>query len=120
MGTGCLRHTSRAGRPKHIGDPQVAGEFVDQLSVDVQDDTCPPEVRSLGRTIVRWRDQIVAWHEALVSNGPTEAINNRNNRIKRIGFGFRRFAYYRIRVLLYAGKPNCDLLPTGLPTGTPR
>jgi transposase len=27
-------------------------------------------------------------------------------RIKRIGFGFRRFAHYRIRVLLYAGRPN--------------
>jgi transposase len=26
--------------------------------------------------------------------------------IKRIGFGFTRFANYRIRVLLYAGKPN--------------
>jgi hypothetical protein len=27
-----------------------------------------------------------------------------------IGFGFRRFAHYRIRVLLYAGRPNWDLL----------
>jgi hypothetical protein len=41
-------------------------------------------VRSLGRTIVRWRDQIVAWHRALVSNGPTEAINNLIKRIKRV------------------------------------
>lgn len=98
-----------------IGDPKLAGEFVDQLGIDLQDDTCPPEVRSLGRTIRRWRDQIVAWHRALVSNGPTEAINNLIKRIKRIGFGFRRFAHYRIRVLLYAGKPNWDLLPTVTP-----
>jgi hypothetical protein len=26
-----------------------------------------------------------------------------------------RFAHYRIRVLLYAGKPNWDLLPTITP-----
>ena len=49
----------------------------------------PTEVRSLGRTLVRWHDQIVAWHDAFVSNGPTEAINNLIKRIKRIGFGFR-------------------------------
>jgi len=40
---------------------------------------------------VRWRHQIVAWHQAMVSNGPTEAVNNLIKRIKRIGFGFRRF-----------------------------
>ncbi|MBI2709473.1 MAG: hypothetical protein HYX34_07235 [Actinobacteria bacterium] len=31
------------------------------------------------------------------------------------GFGFRRFTHYRIRVLLYAGKPNSDLLATVTP-----
>ncbi len=36
----------------------------------------PPEVRRLGRTISRWRDQILAWHLSHVSNGPTEAVNN--------------------------------------------
>jgi hypothetical protein len=36
-------------------------------------------------------------------------------RIKRIGFGSRRFANYRTRVLLYAGKPNWDLLPDVTP-----
>jgi Transposase len=40
---------------------------------------------------------------AFVSNGPTEAVNNL---IKQIGFGFRSFANYRIRVLLYAGDPT--------------
>jgi transposase len=98
-----------------ITDPDVADEFVTQLGVDLQDESCPPEVRSLGRTIVRWRDQIVAWHRAFVSNGPTEAINNLIKRIKRIGFGFRRFTHYRIRVLLYAGRPNWDLLATVTP-----
>jgi transposase len=95
-----------------LDDPALAGEFVDQLAGDLQDATCPVEVRSLGRTIARWRDQIVAWHHARVSNGPTEAINNLIKRIKRIGFGFRNFAHYRIRALLYAGKPNWDLLAT--------
>jgi hypothetical protein len=59
-----------------ITDPELAAEFVDQLGVDLQDQSCSVEVRSLGRTIVRWRDQIVAWHQALVTNGAAEATNN--------------------------------------------
>ena len=43
---------------------------------------------------------------------PIEAGNNLTKQITRIAFGVRRFAHYRIRVLLYAGRPNWDLLPT--------
>ena len=63
-----------------------------------------------GHTLARWHTQIVNWHHARVSNGPTEAINNLIKRVKRAAFGFRRFAHYRIRALLYAGKPNWTLL----------
>jgi transposase len=72
-----------------------------------------PELRKLGRTVWRWRTQILNWfwwHQT--SNGPTEAINNLIKRVKRAAFGFRRFDHYRIRALLYAGQPNWDLLPT--------
>jgi transposase len=96
-------------------DPDVALEFVTRLGHDLQDDSCPPEINQLGRTIVRWREQIATWHQAFVSNGPTEAINNLIKRVKRVAFGFRRFAHYRIRALLYAGKPNWDLLATITP-----
>ena len=50
------------------------------------------------------------WHHARYTNAATEAVNNLIKRIKRIAFGFRSFANYRIRALLYAGKPNWDLL----------
>ena len=97
-------------------DPDLAVEFVTRLGVDLQDRSCPPEVRQLGRTITRWRDQIAAWHQAHVSNGPTEAANNLIKRVKRVAFGFTRFRNYRLRALLYAGKPNWDLLATITPT----
>jgi transposase len=96
-------------------DPDLALEFVDRLGHDLQDQSCPPEVRQLGRTIVRWRTQIAAWHQAHVSNGPTEAANNLLKRVKRAAFGFTSFRNYRIRTLLYAGKPNWDLLTTITP-----
>ncbi len=37
------------------------------------------------------------------SNGPTEAVNLLIKRIKRVGFGFRNFANYRLRLLLHCG-----------------
>ena len=46
--------------------------------------------------------QISNWHAARVTNAPTEAVNNL---VKRAAFGFTNFANYRIRALLYAGKP---------------
>lgn len=96
-------------------DPDLATAMVDQLGSDLQDPSCPPEVRSLGRTLIRWRDQIAAWHQAHVSNGPTEAANNLIKRVKRAAFGFSNFTNYRIRSLLYAGRPNWHLLPTTAP-----
>ena len=96
-------------------DPELAADWVDEIARDFTDENMPPEVRRLGRTIGRWREQIVAWHQAHVSNGPTEAINNLIKRVKRTAFGFHRFDHYRIRALLYAGKPNWDLLDTITP-----
>ena len=91
-------------------DAHLALTFVDELVRDMGDKDMPPEVRSLGRTLKRWRLQIAAWHTAHVSNGPTEAVNNLIKRVKRGAFGFTNFANYRIRSLLYAGKPNWSML----------
>ncbi len=96
-------------------DADVALEWVTQLGHDLQDKDYPVEARSLGRTLIRWRHQIAAWHLAHVSNGPTEAVNNLIKRVKRAAFGFTSFRNYRIRSLLYAGKPNWDLLATVTP-----
>ena len=70
----------------------------------------PPEIQRLGRTLRNWFTKICNFHLARVTNGPTEALNNLIKRIKRIGFGFRNFENYRIRALLYAGKPNWRVL----------
>jgi transposase len=51
------------------GDPDLALEWVTQLGHDLQDKDYPIEARSLGRTLVRWKLEIAAWHQAHVSNG---------------------------------------------------
>lgn len=93
-------------------NPEIALHWTERLAADLTEPDQPVEVRSLGRTLKRWKDQIVAWHRAHVSNGPTEAVNNLIKRVKRAAYGFTNFTNYRIRSLLYAGKPNWDLLPT--------
>ena len=93
-----------------IDCPELAERYATELADDLADADCPPELRRLGRTLAHWHTAIVNWHHARVSNGPTEAINNLIKRVKRAAFGFRRFAHYRIRALLYAGKPNWTLL----------
>jgi hypothetical protein len=64
-------------------DPDLAIAFVERLGRDLQDESCPVEVCSLGRTLVRWKNQIAAWHSAHVTNEGTEAANNLSKRVKR-------------------------------------
>ena len=85
-------------------DPDLAVAFVERLGHDLQDESCPVEVRSLGRTLIRWQDQIAAWHRAHVSQRADRSANNLIKRVKRVAFGFTRWRNYRIRVLLYAGR----------------
>ncbi|MDE3009219.1 MAG: ISL3 family transposase [Acidobacteriota bacterium] len=91
-------------------DPVHARAMLDELKGHCLRREMPPEIQKLGRTIRDWFDKICNFHLARISNGPTEALNNLIKRIKRIGFGFRNFQNYRIRALLYAGKPNWRVL----------
>jgi len=52
-------------------------------------------------------------HE-LVDPSPrrSEEPNNLIKRVKRMAFGFTSFRNFRIRALLYAGKPDWSLLAT--------
>jgi transposase len=96
-------------------DAIAARAWIVRITGDFAQRWMPIEVRRLGRTLRVWINQIVAWHDARVSNGPTEAINNLIKRVKRVAFGFRRFDHYRTRALLYAGKPHWNLLDTLTP-----
>lgn len=91
-------------------DADEARALLEELQRHCLRQAMPPEIQKLGRTIRKWFDKLCNYHLAKVSNGPTEALNNLVKRIKRIGFGFRNFENYRIRALLYAGKPNWRVL----------
>ena len=96
-------------------DPDLADAWVVALATDLKQPGRPPEVRKMGRTLTRWAGPIAAWHRAGVSNGPTESMNNLIKRVKRVAFGITNFRNWRIRVLLYAGRPDWTLLDTVIP-----
>ena len=64
------------------------------------------EINTLGRTLSRWRTEILNHHHTGASNGPTEGLNLCIKKVKRCGHGFRNFNNYRLRVLLHAGGVN--------------
>jgi len=90
--------------------PDEARQLLEDLQAHCLKKAMPPEIQKLGRTIRTWFDKLCNYHLSKVTNGPTEALNNLIKRIKRIAFGFRNFENYRIRALLYAGKPNWRVL----------
>lgn len=96
-------------------DAALALRFVERLADDMCDPDHPIEVRSLDKTLRRWKHHIAAWHEAHVSNGLTEGANNLIKRVKRAAFGFTSFRNYNVRSLLYAGRPRWELLETLTP-----
>ena len=95
-----------------IGDPDLAAEWVAELADTLDDHVYSPELRRLGRTLKRWGPQIAAWHRSRATNGPVEAVNNLAKRIKRVAFGITNWTHWRVRVLLYAGRPDWSKLAT--------
>ena len=51
-----------------IESPALALRYTLQLADDLQDESCPPEINKLGRTIARWTPQITNWHISKVTN----------------------------------------------------
>jgi transposase len=64
-----------------------------------------PELERLARTIARWERSILRWHPTRLTNAATEGTNLVIKNIKRLGFGFRNFDNYRLRLLLRCGAP---------------
>jgi len=83
-------------------DPEAAAVLLDQVIAACA--ACAvPEIRTMGRTLARWREEILNHHRTGASNGPTEGMKFCAKQVKRAGRGFKNFNHYRLRVLLHAG-----------------
>ncbi len=94
-----------------VGDVYLSEDPADaELLLDKAIEACRTdpvaEIESLGRTLTRWRTEILAHHTTGASNGPTEGLNLLIKKVKRADHGFRSLANDRLRILLHAGGVN--------------
>ena len=103
-----------------LPDPAQARRRAETLIADLRG--CPiPELARLGRTLHAWRHELCAhFDHPAVSNGPTENLNLKIKNTKRIARGYRKFAHYRLRLLLNHGRIREDQPLTRIRTCRPR
>jgi transposase len=77
-------------------------QLIDSLATGVP--TVLVELRTLGRTLKKRADDILAYFDRPhTSNGPTEAINGRLEHLRGSALGFRNLTNYIARSLLEVG-----------------
>ena len=84
-------------------DAEEAAAFLDDAVAWCDAAESGPELRTLAKTLRRWREAILAHHTTGASNGPVEAANLLIKQVKRSGRGFRNVKNYRLRILLAGG-----------------
>lgn len=58
-----------------------------------------PELKTFRTTLMRWRNEVLAYFRGRVSNGMTEGFNGKAKLVKRRAYGYRSFNNYRLRLL---------------------
>jgi transposase len=58
-----------------------------------------PELQTLRKTLMKWRNEILAYFETRLTNGRTEGFNNLAKLVQRRAFGYKNFKNYRLRLL---------------------
>ena len=58
-----------------------------------------PELQTLRRTLMRWRNEVLNYFRFRVTNGRTEGFNNKAKLVKRRAYGYKSFHNYRLRLL---------------------
>ncbi len=58
-----------------------------------------PEIISLRKTLMKWRNEILNYFITGLTNGRTEGFNNLAKLLQKRAFGFRSFTNYRLRLL---------------------
>lgn len=58
-----------------------------------------PEIKTLRKTLMKWKEEILNYFIARLTNGRTEGFNNLAKGLQKRTFGFRSFKNYRLRLL---------------------
>lgn len=58
-----------------------------------------PEIKTLRKTLMKWRAEILNYFLTRLTNAKTEGYNNKAKVVKRRAYGYRVFRNYRLKVL---------------------
>jgi len=58
-----------------------------------------PEIKTLRRTLLRWRHEILEYFRTKLTNARTEGFNGVAKFVKKRAYGYRRFENYRLKLL---------------------
>jgi len=58
-----------------------------------------PEIKTLRRTLLKWKEEILAYFLTGLTNARTEGFNNKAKVVKRKAYGYKSFQNYRLKVL---------------------
>lgn len=88
-------------RYKYLGSARKALEAIIEkaASSDIDD------LRTLAKTLEKWKNEIVAYMQYRITNGPTEGRNNKVKTIKRQAYGHRNRVNLRSRILAQSPQP---------------
>ena len=84
---------------QHKSLERAATEFPDLVQAMLSSGI--PEYKTLARTLVAWRSEILAYFLYPYTNGFTEGTNTKIKLLKRIGYGIPSFQKLRNRILSY-------------------
>jgi transposase len=58
-----------------------------------------PEIKTLRRTLMKWKEEILNYFLTGITNARTEGFNNKAKVVKRRAYGYKSFRNYRLKVL---------------------
>lgn len=58
-----------------------------------------PEIKTLRRTLMKWKEEILNYFLTGLTNARTEGFNNKAKVVKRRAYGYKSFRNYRLKVL---------------------
>lgn len=70
-----------------------------QKMLDMMAKSLLPEIRTLRKTLMKWRHEILNYFIYGLTNARTEGFNNVAKTVKKRSYGFRNFENYRLRLL---------------------
>ena len=79
-------------------DRSKAEETLDLLEERIANSSLP-EFKGLRHTLTNWREEILNYFDCRITNGFVEGKNNRIKTIKRMAYGYRNMANFRLRIL---------------------